>query len=39
VNPSTFVIFAVGPEAGIDSRGYDIAVARAVERFAQLEVD
>ena len=39
VNPSTFVIFAVGPEAEIDSRGYDAAVARAVERFAQLEVD
>jgi hypothetical protein len=39
VNPSTFVIFAVGPEAEIDSRGYDAAVARAVERFGQLEVD
>jgi len=39
VNPSTFVIFAVGPEAEIDSRGYDAAVARAVRRFAQLEVD
>jgi hypothetical protein len=39
VNPSTFVIFAVGPEAEIDSRGYDAAVARAVERFEQLEVD
>jgi len=38
-NPSTFVIFAVAPEAGIDSRGYDAAVARAVERFAQLELD
>jgi hypothetical protein len=38
-NPSTFVIFAVGPEAGIDSRGYDAAVTRAVERFGQLEVD
>jgi hypothetical protein len=39
VNPSTFVIFAVAPEAEIDSRGYDAAVARAVERFGQLEVD
>jgi hypothetical protein len=39
VNPATFVIFAVGPEAGIDSRGYDAAVARAVERFEQFEVD
>jgi hypothetical protein len=38
VNPSTFVIFAVGPEAQIDSRGYDAAVARAVERFGQLDV-
>jgi hypothetical protein len=38
VNPSTFVVFAVGPEAGIDSRGYEAAVARAVERFGQLEV-
>jgi len=39
VNPSTFVVLAVGSEAKIDSRGYDAAVARAVERFAQLEVD
>jgi len=39
VNPSTFVIFAVGPEAEIDSRGYDAAIARAVERLGQLEVD
>ena len=39
VNPSTFVIFAVGPEVEIDSRGYRTAVARAVERFGQLEVD
>jgi len=39
VNPSTFVIFAVGPEAEIDSRGYDAAVARAVERFAQHEAE
>jgi hypothetical protein len=39
VNPSTFVIFAVAPEAEIDSRGYDAAVARAVERFKGLELD
>lgn len=39
VNPSTFVIFAVGPEAEIDSRGYNVAVARAVERFERLEPD
>ncbi len=39
VNLSTFVIFSVGPEAEIGSRGYDAAVARAVERFGQLEVD
>ena len=39
VNPSTFVIFAVAPEAEIDSRGYDAAVARAVERFKALELD
>jgi hypothetical protein len=37
VNPSTFVILAVGPEAEIDSRSDDAAVARAAERFAQLE--
>jgi hypothetical protein len=39
VNVSTFVIFAVGPEAEIGSHGYDSALARAVERFGQLEVD
>ena len=39
VSPSTFLIFAVGPEAGIDSRGYDAAVARAVGRFGKLEVN
>ncbi len=38
-SPSTFVVFAVGPEAGIDSRGYDQAVARAVLRFEQLDLD
>jgi hypothetical protein len=39
VSPSTFVILAVAPEAQIDSRGFDAAVRRAVERFGQLEVD
>jgi hypothetical protein len=39
VSPSTFAILAVGPEAQIDSRGFDDAVARAVERFGQLELD
>jgi hypothetical protein len=39
ISPSTFVIFAVGPEAEIDSRGYDQAVARAVARFEQLDLD
>ncbi len=39
VNPSTFVIFAVGPETEIDSRGYHAAVARAVERFGRLELE
>lgn len=34
-SPSTFVVFAVGPEAGVDSRSYDQAVARAVLRFEQ----
>src|ERR1700742_2882776 len=33
VSPSTFVILAVAPEAQIDSRGFDAAVRRAVERF------
>lgn len=39
VDPSTFVIFAVGPEAQIDSRGYDASAAEAVKRFRQSEVD
>jgi hypothetical protein len=39
VNPSTFVIFAVAPEAEIDSRWYNAAVGRAVERSGQLELD
>jgi ribosomal protein S18 acetylase RimI-like enzyme len=33
------VILAVAPEAQIDSRGFGAAVARAAERFAQLDVD
>jgi hypothetical protein len=39
VSLSTFVILAVAPEAQIDSRGFDAAVRRAVERFGQLELD
>jgi hypothetical protein len=39
IGPSTFVVFAVGPEAGIDSRGYDQAVARALARFERLDVE
>jgi hypothetical protein len=39
VTPSTFVIFAVGPEAEIDKRGYDEAIARAAARFAKLQPD
>jgi len=36
--PDTFVIVAVAPEAEIDQRGFDAAVARAVVRFAQIDV-
>lgn len=36
---SKFVILAVAPEAQIDSRGFDAAVARAVDRLASLDVD
>lgn len=39
IRPSTFVVLAVGPEAGIDSRGYDQAVARALARFEQLDAE
>jgi hypothetical protein len=39
VSPWRFVILAVAPEAQIDSRGYDVAVVRAAERFGELEVD
>jgi len=38
VTAETFVIFAVGPEAQIDGRGFDAAVERAVARFADFEV-
>jgi hypothetical protein len=37
--PDTFVIVAVAPEAEIDSRGFDAAVVRAVERFANIDLD
>lgn len=37
VTPDTFVIFAVGPEAQIDKSGFDAAIKRAVERFADLD--
>jgi hypothetical protein len=39
VNPTTFVILAVGPEAQIDSRGFTRALARAIKRFGYLEGD
>jgi len=39
VSPSTFVIFAVGPEAQIDKRGFDAAIGRAVARSENLELD
>ncbi len=39
VSSSTFVILAVGPEAQIDSRGFDAAVSRAVARLAKIDVD
>lgn len=38
VTPDTFVIFAVGPEAEIDSGGFDGAVGRAAKRFAELDL-
>jgi hypothetical protein len=38
VTPSTFVIVAVAPEAQIDQRGFDAAVARAVERFSKIDL-
>jgi hypothetical protein len=39
VTPDTFVVLAVGPEAEIDSAGFDGAVSRAVSRLAELELD
>lgn len=37
VTPQAFVVFAVGSEAGIDQRGFDDAVDRAVRRFADFD--
>ena len=37
VAPDTFAILAVGPEAAIDGAGFDAAVARARQRFDQLD--
>jgi hypothetical protein len=39
VAAKTFVIVAVGPEAGIDQAGFDAAVGRAAKRLAEFEVD
>lgn len=39
VAAGTFVILAVGPEAAIDQRGFDAAVARAARRFKALDTD
>jgi len=39
MSPSTFVVFSVGPEAETNRRGYDQAVARAVQRFDELDLD
>lgn len=38
VSSSTFVILAVGPEAQIDSRGFDAAVSRAVARLVEIDI-
>jgi hypothetical protein len=38
VSPDTFVILAVGPEAQMDSGGFGAAVARAAERYAELDL-
>lgn len=38
VTPDTFVILAVGPEAQIDSSSFGSAVARAVDRFGDLDL-
>jgi hypothetical protein len=39
VTARTFVIFAVGPEAGTDQAGFDAAVRRATKRLAEFEMD
>jgi hypothetical protein len=39
VSPTTFVVFAVGPEAQIDQRGFQEAIGRADKRFAEIEPD
>jgi len=39
VTAQTFVIFAVGPEAQIDQRGFDATVQRAIDRFADMTTD
>jgi hypothetical protein len=39
VSPTTFVVFAVGPEAQIDQRGFQEAIGRADIRFAEIEPD
>lgn len=39
VTPDAFVIFAVGPEAQIDRRGFDAAVVRAGRRVTELQHD
>jgi hypothetical protein len=39
VTMQAFVTFSMGPEAQLDQRGFEAAVQRAVERFADLEID
>jgi hypothetical protein len=39
VTSTTFVVLAVGPEAAIDKAGFDAALRRAVQRFAEIELD
>ena len=39
VTLTTFVVLAVGPEAGINQSGFNVAVRRAERRFGKLEVD
>jgi hypothetical protein len=33
------IVAAIGPEAGVDKRGFDRAVAAAITRLAELEED